>query len=306
MTVNGYEIIGELKSDNSGFSKWGFALKDGVEVFIKEFLSPVYPLNEGELSIEQIQRKKKICNEFEAEKRSFYNELNKCVTGNIVTIGDFFRSGSHYYIVTNKVDTNTIDIETISSFNYEQKLLIIRIILYCMQNLHQHGIVHGDIKPDNILLKKTLRGSYTAKIIDFDSSFLESNPPVNGEELQGDLVYLSPEGYLLMAESEEDVIIGRKIDVFALGILFHQYLSGELPKIDNSKYEYIFESVLDGCKPAISSKIPDEWGNIICAMLDLSPDQRPELQQIFDMLSVKPGQPHSESAEAIKGQTVEK
>ena len=70
--INGYRLLGELVNTNSGFARWGFAKKDGIVVFIKEFLSPVYPLDATVLSKEQILRKRGICNEFEAKKRKFY------------------------------------------------------------------------------------------------------------------------------------------------------------------------------------------------------------------------------------------
>ena len=38
MQIKGYEIKGELKTNNSGFSKWGFATKNGRDYFIKEFI----------------------------------------------------------------------------------------------------------------------------------------------------------------------------------------------------------------------------------------------------------------------------
>ena len=38
MQIKGYEIKGELKTNNSGFSKWGFATKNGKDYFIKEFI----------------------------------------------------------------------------------------------------------------------------------------------------------------------------------------------------------------------------------------------------------------------------
>ena len=44
MQIKGYELRGELKTTNSGFSKWGFAAKNGREYFIKEFIDPVYPV----------------------------------------------------------------------------------------------------------------------------------------------------------------------------------------------------------------------------------------------------------------------
>ena len=89
--INGYQLKGELKNDNSGYSKWGFAVKNGHEFFIKQFLSPVYPLESSGLSEKQISQKRDICSRFENDKIRFYNELNKCRTGNIITVFDFFR-----------------------------------------------------------------------------------------------------------------------------------------------------------------------------------------------------------------------
>ncbi len=138
--------------------------------------------------------------------------LDKCSTGNIVVVLDFFRSGSRYYIVTEKIYASPIDPNDIAAMGNEQKLLIMKIILHCIKSLHEHHIVHGDIKPDNILFKKTEKGMYTAKIIDFDSSFLEEDPP-HEDVIQGDLIYLAPESFLAIAGEESKLT--RKIDVFA-------------------------------------------------------------------------------------------
>ena len=116
--INGYRIIGELKCNNNG-----------RDVFIKEFLSPIYPLDATVLSREQIMRKRDICNQFENEKKAFYMELNKCSNGNIVTVADFFRSGSKYYMVTEKVDATAIEPDAISRLSLEQKVLIMKIIV---------------------------------------------------------------------------------------------------------------------------------------------------------------------------------
>lgn len=43
--LNGYILKGELQNANSGFSKWGFAVKNGKEYFIKELISPVFPMD---------------------------------------------------------------------------------------------------------------------------------------------------------------------------------------------------------------------------------------------------------------------
>lgn len=279
MFINGYDVT-ELKPDNSGYAKWGFGRRNGREFFIKQFLSPVYPAQRGELSDKQVEQKKSICKDFEFKKRSFYNQLNRCVTGNIVTIDNFFREDSKYYMVTDKVDAAKIDVAEISRMNIEQKSLITKVLLHSVATLHRVGIVHGDIKPDNILYKKTLGDVYTAKLIDFDSSFLESMPPMDEDEFQGDMVYLAPESFLLIAE--EEVRLTGKIDVFALGILLHQYFTGELPQFDQSQYDYVFEAVLDGALVSVSPRLPEFMKGLISKMLLKNPEDRPSCQQVYE------------------------
>jgi len=280
--INGYILKDDLVNDNAGTAKWGFAKKNGRDFFIKEFLSPVYPLDGTVLSKELILKKRQICDQFQSEKLAFYNVLNKCSTGNVVVIADFFRWESRYYIVTEKVDAAKMEPDQISRLNFKQKVTIAKVIAHCMKSLHQHGIIHGDLKPTNILFKETKSGMYTAKIIDFDSSFLESNPPTD-EDLQGDMVYFAPESFLFIAEEEGELT--RKIDIFALGIIFHQYFCGELPKFDSSKYDYIFEAVLDGDGVELNKFIPDSVRLIISKMLNVKPAFRPSIEEVFDMFN---------------------
>lgn len=280
--INGYELLSDLKNDNSGFAKWGFAWKNGYELFIKQFLSPVYPVDENLLSAEQISRKRQICMQFEKRKRTFYDRLNQCNTGNIITIIDFFRFESKYYVVTDKVDTVAMSVEQISQLPTEKKLLIIKTILYNINALHEKGIVHADIKPSNILIKSTSRGFYTAKLIDFDSGFIEHDPSmqVNAE---GDLVYLSPEVYMAIADEEYGVEkLTHKLDIFALGILFHQYLTGGMPVFDRSNYDYLFEAVLDGGNIMLNSRLDKKSEEIISSMLSKNPADRPEAWEISE------------------------
>lgn len=275
--IKDFKLTTELKNDKSGYSKWGFAEKNGREYFIKEFLTPIYPTDDTNISLEQMTRKRKICFEFEHEKNKFYSVLSKCNTGNIVTVLEFFRYKTKYYIVTEKIDASPIEPSDIYLLSLKQKILIMKVIIYCIDSLHKHGIVHGDIKPDNILFKKTAAGIYTAKIIDFDSSFIASENP-SSEELQGDMVYLAPESFLHMAGG--NIIITTKIDIFALGVLFHQYFTGELPIFDKEKYTYAFESVLDGNVLGVSKTIPEKYRRIIESMLDKHPARRPNIEEI--------------------------
>ena len=222
----------DFSAENAGFCKWGFAEKGGQAYFIKEFLSPKYPLDSSGLSPATIEKKKRQCEAFFAEKSRLYQAIESCRTGNVVTIENFFRDGTKYYITTQRVAPSEISMEQIARLDDEKKYVLTRSLLYSFAKLHSRSIVHADIKPDNILIKRTEAGFYTGKIIDFDSGFFEDSIP---EEIQGDQIYLAPEVRLHMME--EEAKITTKIDIFALGILFHQYWSGRLPTMLNKNPE---------------------------------------------------------------------
>ena len=273
--IRGYKLLGELSAQNAGFCKWNFCEKGGREYFIKEFLSPTYPADNSDLSEKILARKRKLCETFYADKKEFYDVIGCCRTGNIMQIQEFFRSGTKYYIVTDKVDSSGTAPDLISCLSKEKKETFLRSILYSISKLHQAKIVHADLKPDNILLKETAEGYYTAKIVDFDAGFLVGKSPA---DIQGDFIYLAPEVYLKM--NEEDVHLDEKIDIFALGILFHQYWTGTLPKV-GSDYKYAFEAVLDGSEVQLSNSIPLELRTFISRMLAKDPAARPSAEEIL-------------------------
>lgn len=281
--INGYQMTKDFSAENAGFCKWGFAEKDGYEYFIKEFLAPKYPLDSHELSPSAMEKKRKQCDQFYSEKTRVYRTLESCRTGNIVVVEDFFRDGAKYYAVTQKIVPSEIPIEQISRLDQSKKLVLMRSLLYSFAKLHSKSVIHADIKPDNILIKKTEAGYYTGKIIDFDSAFFESAIP---DEIQGDQIYLAPEVRLRMME--EPVEVTTKADIFALGILFHQYWSGKLPTISED-YEYIFESVLDDHPVQLDDTIPLRIRKILAKMLDKNPASRPGAVQILKALEPPTG-----------------
>lgn len=268
--INGYILFNELKTTNSGFSKWGFAQKGGKHVFIKELIDPVYPVDDKLLDAEVLARKRAICQQFEDRSKLLYRAINDCSDGNLVYIEDFFRCGSHYYLVMEKV--NAIGIDEVKRITEEDKLRVCKALVHCLGGLHRAGIVHADIKLDNILFRRLPSGKVTGKLIDFDNCFWEAQPPRPDEEVHGDLVYMAPETFMMM--QTEEGTIGRPIDVFALGIVFHQIFTGRTPAFDAEKYDYPFEAALDGAELGVAEEIPGEWRQLIARMLKADPAER--------------------------------
>ncbi len=282
MIINGYTLTTELTNANSGFSKWAFATKNGKHYFIKELIQPVYPMDKSVMSDAMFQEKRKYCAAFEQKFKDYFNRINTASRGNLVRIEEFFRCDSRYYLVSEKIHFEGVTIEGIAASSELRRRLLLNTVAHCFYDLHTAGIVHFDVKPNNIMVKRTMNGNFTAKVIDFDSGFLKGNVP-DDEEIGGDLVYLAPETF--MAICGEDVEPDEKADIFALGLIFHQYYCGTLPPYDESEYDYPYEAALDtGKLEPDRSKIPAEIADIIAAMLDTDPTKRPSAAEILQTL----------------------
>jgi non-specific serine/threonine protein kinase len=276
--LNGFCIKKPFTTENAGFCKWAIGERNGRIYFIKEFLTPKFPDENCGLSETTIAKKRAECNAFYAQKAKLYQGIQRCRTGNVVIIQDFFREKSKYYAATEMIEAEKLTLPQIAALPPDKKMVLIRSLLYSFSVLHSETIVHSDIKPDNILLKKTKKGFYAGKIIDFDASFFESDVP---DDIQGDQVYLAPEMRLRMMNISAPVT--TKSDIFALGILFHQYWCGELPEYPRD-YDYLFEAVLDGAEIAICPKLPAVLGMQIKAMLQKDPTKRPSAAEVLQSL----------------------
>ena len=278
--INNYSFEKPLTSDNSGFSKWGIGYRGGKAFFVKEFLSPVYPEEDSAFTEKKKQERIRLCQTFVEEKIKLYSAIREASDGHIVSVEQFFRVGAKFYISTRAITAPILSVADIARAAYIDRLRLCCSIAHAVARLHEKKIVHADIKPDNILVVRKM--GLQANIVDFDCSFFESHCPKLGEELNGDLVYLSPEGFLHIAEIVSN--LSCKMDVFALGLLFHQYLTGKLPGFNNAEYQYAYEAVLDAHPLDVHSVEDIGCRRIIEQMLSKEPEDRPDMKTVFSSL----------------------
>lgn len=271
---------------------WGFGKLDGRWYFIKQFLSPKYPACDTESSPERLARRRQECQKFSQKKIAVYRALNAGSDGNDVRVREFFRVGPRFYIAMDKVESLSWTVETIAGLPANEIRRLCAIISHAIAGLHLEGLVHADLKHDNILYTKTASGSVTAKVIDFDSSFLERDPPGPEEEIVGDFNYFAPE-VCARAQGEARPLT-TKIDVFALGVLFHQYFSGRLPEFECGPHACPGDAILRGQRPKLSATIPPDIAQLLTAMLEREPEQRPTAWEVYQALL--PGQVYAPSA----------
>ena len=153
------------------------------------------------------------------------------------------------------------------------------LIAHAVAGLHRGGLAHSDLKHENILFTKSDNGTLTTKVIDFDSAFFEKDE-IKTEDISGDWVYFSPEVWGRF--DEIDCHLTCKIDIFALGVLFHQYFSGDVPGFDrDTGCTAAGQAVQQGLPLTISDKIPEDIRELLVRMLDVDPTKRPSAMEVF-------------------------
>lgn len=277
-----YELAGSLTNQNAGYSVWGFGKKNGKDYFIKQFVEQKYPANDTVSSLERLAKKIKACERFEQRKKALYQMLNENSDGNAVRVEEFFRIESKYYISMRKIESLHWDFADVAKLPSGEIRRLCAIIAHGVASLHKGRMIHADLKPDNVLFMKTDAGYTTAKIIDFDSGFLETDPPGPGETIVGDFHYFSPEA--CRSIWGEEVELTCKMDIFALGVLFHQYFTGELPGFNTEESTYSGEAAAKGEVLVVSSKLPNDIRELLTKMLNNDPEKRPTAMDVFNSL----------------------
>ena len=144
---------------------------------------------------------------------------------NIVAVYDFGRAGELYYFVMEYVDGPNLRQTILSgSITPNEALAIVPQICDALQFAHDEGIVHRDIKPENILLGRGGR----VKIADFGLAKLLGLAPV-GERLTATQQVMGTPQYMAPEQFERPRSVDHRTDIYALGVVFYEMLTGELP-----------------------------------------------------------------------------
>ena len=281
--IEGYCCQGEWKTAANG--DYIFAHKDGREFFLKRFQEPKYP-EEG-LSADFRDKKIKRCEQFSQERRKIIVALQQVSqgNGNILTPQEFFLNKPYYYQASLKSTQQEATISQIVKLPEEKRMLLIKTLCMDLMKIHSVKIVHGDLKPENILISRSQNGELICKLIDFDDSYFSQKPPLPADTM-GTEEYWSPE--LAEYKVTEDTSLASNItcqsDIFALGLILHEYCTGKMPDTPGggNAYEYVYEGGILTADKSIKS---EKLRSLINSMLLYDPDKRPTSKQIVEQLT---------------------
>lgn len=219
----------------------------------------------------------------------------------------FFFENTYYQakeFVTGTSLGNLLAPESTESFSDKQWFLNAAVLMQGIADLHDAGIVHEDMKPDNVFMEQISGGiGYRATIIDFDFSLIDGQKPPFADKNDkttpgyvGTPTYQSPEH--LRGEQP-----GKYSDIFTCGIILYQMLAGPHPfmeriieqeglgiwddqdKLYNTYADYITQGKFKRSESynADLAKYP-VLCDTLAAMLDPDPGKRPSATKVHDVL----------------------
>ena len=182
---------------------------------------------------------------------------------NIVSVYDVSKGGDIEYIVMELIDGITLKqyMEKRGQLNWRESLHFITQIMRGLSHAHSRGIVHRDIKPQNVMVLRD--GS--VKVADFGIACLENAAQTLTQEALGSVHYISPE------QARGDRIDARS-DIYSAGVVLYEMLTGRLPFEGDSAVSVAIQhlSSVPLAPREINPDIPEQL-ELIC-MKAMAPD----------------------------------
>ncbi|MFN8376866.1 MAG: protein kinase, partial [Anaerolineae bacterium] len=188
---------------------------------------------------------------------------------NIVTVHDFGNEGQAYYIIMEFIEGQNLKeiIKTLGALPIDRALNLGIQICAGIGFAHRAGLVHADIKPQNILVTK----EDMVKVTDFGiaQAFTETQPMQKQDVVWGSPQYFAPE----QARGDKPT---PSSDVYAIGIVIFEMLTGRLPYIGQNQQELALAHIRDRV-PLVSEfnpNVPENLARIVEKVMSKDPNQR--------------------------------
>jgi serine/threonine protein kinase len=195
---------------------------------------------------------------------------------NIVEMYDHGHVSGRAYIVMEFVDGELMSdyMAKKGALTLAEFVPIAAQILKGVGHAHSRDLMIRDIKPSNVMLCERKGRANFVKIIDFGlAKMLEGDEDITKQHFVGTAGYLSP-------EQIKGLELDLRVDVYALGVLFYQMLSGRMPfEAENDttmlyKHVHDFPAPLSEVLPA-NHGVPEELIHLVHDCLEKDPKQRP-------------------------------
>lgn len=199
---------------------------------------------------------------------------------NILNVTDFGtdKNGAIYTVFEN-ADGETLKEAIVrgGKFAFERALKTIQQIVSAVSAAHKNGVLHLHLNSQNVLLAKTAGEAETVKVLGFGSIEKSEQNDALDKTPAKIFEYLSPEQNSLVSEADE------RSDVYSIGVMFYEMLTGELPFVAENAEELTRKQSENPPAPlsAFRSDLPEGIGFIVLKSLSKNPDMRYQTVNAF-------------------------
>ncbi|HEX3480977.1 MAG TPA: serine/threonine-protein kinase, partial [Kofleriaceae bacterium] len=193
---------------------------------------------------------------------------------NIVTISDFgVTADQRPFFVMELLRGQTLDQRLgDGAMSIEEVVAVAVPVARALAHAHAEGIVHRDVKPENIFLVQRSQGRWGVKVVDFGIAKTPINPKLtNMNETLGSPLFMAPE----MIRGEDDAV-DQRADVYSFGVLLYLMLCGRLPFFDDNLLKVMQMHLASPVPPprSINPALPLALADVVDRALAKHPDDR--------------------------------
>jgi serine/threonine protein kinase len=191
---------------------------------------------------------------------------------NIATLFSFIPQNGQFFMIMEFVKGETLEniIRHRGAIPYQEAIMLFSQALEGIALAHKMGIIHRDIKPANLMVTEDEFQETKVKVMDFGiARILGTNRLTRPGGMVGTLHYMSPE----QARAQDT---DNRSDIYSLGIVLYEMLTGKIPFDANSEYDLIDLHVKQAPTPprTFNPSIPQEVENAVLKAMSKSPSDR--------------------------------
>ena len=230
--------------------------------------------------------------------RTEYQAVEKLNHPNIRAVYDVVVSGDTEYIVMEYVDGINLKqyMKKQGILSWQEVLHFSTQMARALSHAHHRGIIHMDIKPQNIMLPK----DGTVKIADFGIAQMDEDGAGSSDEAVGSIHYISPE----QARGET---VDARSDIYSLGVVMYEMLTGTLPFHGKTVEEVAMQhfSVVPDMPSVLNEAVPPELEEITLRAMQPDPDDRypsadEMLADLEDFRRLQSGSAQAQTRQAVR------